>query len=564
MTDKLSVIIPARNEEFLQKTIECVLDAAEEDIEVIAVCDGYWPEPQVKDHKDVVVLHYTESVGQRAAINRGAKIATGKYMMKLDAHCSVAPGFDKVLKEDCYYEWTMVPRMHNLDITTFTRKPNKRTDYMYISGPEHEKPFRAMYYGHYGGAVTKKIKSDKVIDETMACMGPGWFMWLDRFWELGGCDENHGGWGQQGVEVSCKAWLSGGALMINKKTWFAHWFRGGGVPEGFKSGFPYKISGRQVDKARKYSRDLWLNNKWEKQTRTIQWLANKFQAPTWNLNGTAAVTVAAPRAVKIPEKKAVDISVIIPSFKDPSLHKTIDDILKNFETNFEIIVVLDGYEPAQPVTKHDRVLVIRNEKNQGMRESINTGVRVARGKYIMRTDEHCMFAKGFDRVILKDIQDDQIVDARRYFLDPNKWERMDRRAIDYEKLVIKQMPLSCKKFTSVEWVIRGKERKDIMIDEKMCFQGSVWVMAKTLWEDVIKELQTEGYGPLYQDTIEMLFKVWKAGGKLMVNKNTWYAHRHRSFGRTHRYSYQRATPGWHYALLKWYDDYLEVKKKWGM
>jgi hypothetical protein len=34
--DKLSVIIPARNEELLRKTIECVLEAAVEDVEVIA------------------------------------------------------------------------------------------------------------------------------------------------------------------------------------------------------------------------------------------------------------------------------------------------------------------------------------------------------------------------------------------------------------------------------------------------------------------------------------------------------------------------------------------------
>ena len=281
--NKLSVIIPARNEQFLQKTIACVLAAAEEEIEVIAVCDGYWPDPVIPDHPSVVLLHYTEPVGQRQGINRAARVATGKYIMKLDAHCNVAKGFDKVLKEDCLYEWTMVPRMYNLDITTFEPKKRKFTDYMYISSPDHEKPFRAMYYGNYQGAKSRPPKSDKLIDETMCCMGPGWFMHKDRFWEQGGCDEGHGGWGQQGVEVSCKAWLSGGALMVNKRTWFAHWFRGGGVPEGFTKGFPYEISGKAVARARKHSKNLWLNNNWEKQTRTFQWLVEKFQPPTWDV-----------------------------------------------------------------------------------------------------------------------------------------------------------------------------------------------------------------------------------------------------------------------------------------
>jgi len=115
----------------------------------------------------------------------------------------------------------------------------------------------------------------------MTCMGPGFFMHKKRFWELGGMDENHGHWGQMGVEVACKAWLSGGKLMTNKNTWFAHFFRGGGVPEGHKSGFPYKLSQGAVDRAREYSDDLWLNNKWEKQTRDFQWLVNKFNPPTW-------------------------------------------------------------------------------------------------------------------------------------------------------------------------------------------------------------------------------------------------------------------------------------------
>jgi cephalosporin hydroxylase len=107
-------------------------------------------------------------------------------------------------------------------------------------------------------------------------MGPGWFMHKERFWELGGMDEGHGGWGQMGVEVACKAWLSGGALKVDKNTWFAHWFRGGGG-----SGFPYEISGRAVEKAREYSRDIWLNDKWDKQKRKFDWMIKKFNPPGW-------------------------------------------------------------------------------------------------------------------------------------------------------------------------------------------------------------------------------------------------------------------------------------------
>jgi len=267
-----------------------VLAAAEEDVEVIAVCDGYSPDPPIKGDRRVTVIQHQESIGQRQSINEAARLARGKYILKLDAHCNIAKGFDVVLKHDCRYEWTMIPRMYTLDIVTFEPKLNKKTDYMYISAPDHkdgDRPygFRAMYYGRYAGANGTKPSSDKLIDETMCCMGPGWFLHKDRIWELGGCDEGHGSWGQMGVEVALKAWLSGGALMVNKRTWFAHWFRGGGVPEGFKSGFPYSIKQGSIDRARAYSKDLWTNNRWPQQTRNLEWLVQKFNPPTWNLNG---------------------------------------------------------------------------------------------------------------------------------------------------------------------------------------------------------------------------------------------------------------------------------------
>lgn len=264
----LSVIIPARNEVYLEKTIRSVVEAARGQIEVLAMLDGYIPEPQIHMNDDRVrFVHFEESIGQRAVINEGVRRAKGDFVMKLDAHCNVDEGFDVKLAADYEPDWTVVPRMYNLDIETWTPKLHKRTDYMYI-GHEDGRMLRAEYYN-------RQPKSDLMIDDTMCCMGPGWFMSKERFWELEGCDEGHGGWGQQGVEVALKAWLSGGSLKVNKNTWFAHWFRGGGP------GFPYKLSGNAIERARTYSRDLWLNGKWPLQKRELKWLINKFNPPGW-------------------------------------------------------------------------------------------------------------------------------------------------------------------------------------------------------------------------------------------------------------------------------------------
>ena len=114
-----------------------------------------------------------------------------------------------------------------------------------------------------------------------------------------------------------------------------------------------------------------------------------------------------------------------------------------------------------------------------------------------------------------------------------------------------------------------RERQDIMVDETMAMQGSCWVMRKAWWEAVIGELQTEGYAPLHQDSHEMVFKTWKADGKLMLNKNTWFAHRHCSFSRTH-YAGTSETPAHRvasnqYALNTWREYYEnEIKLKWNL
>lgn len=282
----ISVIITARNETHLQATIEHILHASRGDIEIIVILDGYWPTPEIKDDKRVVLIHHAESIGQRHAINEGAKIARGKYILKTDAHSMFDEGFDVKLAEDCEYDWTVIPRMYNLNIETWEPKWNKVTDFMWIRSPDaKDKPFRHCYwdgrcakeYPEYYRVHRKMAYRKGDICDVMTGQGACFFMHLDRFWQLGGCDEGHGSWGQQGVEVALKAWLSGGSLKVNKKTWFSHWFRGGGGP-----GFPYKITHRSQVEARKYSVDLWMNNKWALQTRPMEWLVKKFAPlPTW-------------------------------------------------------------------------------------------------------------------------------------------------------------------------------------------------------------------------------------------------------------------------------------------
>jgi glycosyltransferase involved in cell wall biosynthesis len=263
----------------------------------------------------------------------------------------------------------------------------------------------------------------------------------------------------------------------------------------------------------------------------------------------------------------IKLSCIIPDYKDPLLHKTIDSLLDNsgLGDKLEVIAVLDGCWSTIPFRDDPRLKVVHLGKNGGMRNAINMGVRVAKGEYLLRSDEHCMFANNYDLIMTSQCESNWIMTARRYYLDPVKWEVMDLPPVEHEKLVIQ----GGVKFAGHKWPERDLEQKDVPISETLAMQGSMWLMPHKWWDDVIGELQTEGYGPLIQDSHEMVFKTWKAGGKLMLNKNTWYAHKHRSFARTHNNG-TKETPancdaGYKYALDTWGEYYnKEIKPKWNL
>jgi glycosyltransferase involved in cell wall biosynthesis len=263
---------------------------------------------------------------------------------------------------------------------------------------------------------------------------------------------------------------------------------------------------------------------------------------------------------------AMKLSAMLPSYKDPYLQPTINSILENsgLGDDIEVIVVLDGFWAE--VVHDPRVRVLHLGRNRGMRDAINAGVSIARGDFLMRADTHCMFAPGFAKEMTDTCKENEIMTAVRYFLDPVKWERMDLRPYVYEKLKITE---DGRKFEGRRWGERERERKDFTVDETMAMQGSFWIMPHQWWKNVIGELQTEGYGPLIQDSHEMVFKTWKAGGRLMVNKNTWFAHKHVSFPRTHN----QGTPenpaqnekGYKYCVDTWKDYYYnEIVPLWNL
>ncbi|MBU2052608.1 glycosyltransferase [Patescibacteria group bacterium] len=305
----LSILIPARNEEFLNNTIQDILKNIEADTEIIVALDGQWAVKGIPHNERVSVIYIPESIGQRASTNLACNLARGKYVMKLDAHCSFDKGFDRKMLEafkETGDDVTMVPIMRNLHAfdwkchrcgwKTYQDKAPKRcgqcndsrylrkkmlwigkhnpqsTSYCFDSKPQFK------YFENWKHRPEYiKDKREKGLTETMSLQGSCFMCTREKYWELRLCDEEMGSWGNQGIEVACKTWLSGGRVLCNHKTWYAHLFR-----TKTEFGFPWPVSGNDQHRTKKKVRDLIWEMKCPKQIYPVKWLVEKFwPVPDW-------------------------------------------------------------------------------------------------------------------------------------------------------------------------------------------------------------------------------------------------------------------------------------------
>jgi len=222
---RVSVIIPGRCEVFFQPTIDSALERAAGDVEVIAVIDGYEPDPPLvaRDGR-VKLIKLDKSIGQRAGYNLGVRESSGQYVMKIDAHALMSPGYDEALKAHCPPKTTVLPEMRRLDPHIWKDKPRGKTLFMY---------FGLDLYCHYWRDYRKREAAKAEFPEVMTGQGSCWF--TTREWNdyIGLLDEGVGSWGNVGIEVSLRTWLCGGTQIVNRRVWQAHYFR---KDEG---GFPY-------------------------------------------------------------------------------------------------------------------------------------------------------------------------------------------------------------------------------------------------------------------------------------------------------------------------------------
>lgn len=478
MNYDLSILIPARNEMFISRTVDEIMAKKKGNTEVIVGLDGEWANPPINDYPDLTIFYSPKSLGQREMTNQLCRLSKAKYVMKIDAHVAVDEGFDVKMMEKMQDNYTMVPLMRNLhafdwvcpdghrryqgpsgvctecgkettrdilwrakesprstafrfdktlhfqyhndrknspeykyglivgyrlsfdpvsvspkivdfftDLTlshTFTSSrnnlwfrenmPSDTVSLELINDSRGGRDKEILFIGNkskmkrvtassiftnmvnnwdilsstlwditdnpgvkdtmcecflpetmestvssfidssdpvpaggsiinsdmlnklnnilggqftysensrcfHNGSVTLIPIRDKYLNSTLTIQGSCFMLTREKYWELNICDPEFGSWGQQGVEVALKTWMSGGRVVCNQTTWYAHMFR----TQGGDFGFPYPQSGKQVDHARKHSRELFMENKWPQAIRTFEDVLQQFYpVPDWH------------------------------------------------------------------------------------------------------------------------------------------------------------------------------------------------------------------------------------------------------------------------------------------
>ena len=276
---KVSVVIPARNEPYLQKTVDDVFAKSHGDIEIIVVLDA--GDDRLEQKPNLKIIHHDYPLGTRKSLNEAIKSASGKYIFKLDAHCILSKGFDTVLVRDHHPDWVVTLPRYSLNPERW-ELGHGPICYEYITWPLTSS-------SKIGGLTPKKLRGPQdnkfywmeksrrhlKIDDIQTCNAACWFLTKDKYWSIGGLNEKLWSFHIDGVEIGFKAWLSGGALKINKDAYHGHYFKRNSrrlVP----------LNWTAMRNTQHYSTWYWTQDKWPKATRSFKWFVKKFwPIPGW-------------------------------------------------------------------------------------------------------------------------------------------------------------------------------------------------------------------------------------------------------------------------------------------
>lgn len=237
------------------------------------------------------------------------------------------------------------------------------------------------------------------------------------------------------------------------------------------------------------------------------------------------------------------VSIIIPARGESieNINRTLESIRENATGEYEVILGIDGtpdwelkYELKWSQNDVNKLLkIIEFPDTVGIKTNINAMCAMATGKYIYKSDAHCRFSIGFDRILQNVMQEDWIV-MPRFKIIKDDWsiQMRDGQEEFYDYFYL------CCPFTDPKgfrfkagghWKERTMERvvslEFFPVDETPQIHGSGWFISKDRFFELGGFPNIDPYGHA-QEPIWLALKNQLMGGKCMVNKACWYAHLH--------------------------------------
>lgn len=200
----------------------------------------------------------------------------------------------------------------------------------------------------------------------------------------------------------------------------------------------------------------------------------------------------------------MDVSIIIPTFRSTNkLIRLLDSI--GFYSKVEVIVIND--DPSDDITplsnKYPNVFVFNNSRSKGAGGARNTGIKYARGKYVLFADSDDIFCANWFNLVLSYVRQD-LFDV--IYFAPSSFLASDakvsgRRAKRYQTLV-------------ENWIVDGNEdiRYYFYVPWSKLIRLKLLVDNNILFEEIVAS-----------NDLNFSLRVGLLAGMIFADKNTIYS-----------------------------------------
>jgi glycosyltransferase involved in cell wall biosynthesis len=232
---KVTVIMVALNEPYVQRTAEDILEKTGDELEEIIVIDDYSDDPISFDLPKTRIIRNPRRLGLIRCRNNGSQMAKSDIVVSVDAHVKMSenwlPPLTKMVEDD--YKCIGVPLTKSLNPEEWKENPG------------------ASRKAGWHWNLDFYWREDNSTDTTP--MFSGHCLAFSKQWweESGGFDMGMDQWGGENIEFSLRTWLCGGSIRISEDSWCAHWFR-----KAFQN---YKVSGAALLRNKTRIAEVWFD-----------------------------------------------------------------------------------------------------------------------------------------------------------------------------------------------------------------------------------------------------------------------------------------------------------------